>query len=78
MPASDFESEAEKAAFKAGVKEATELVDEKKPLTVADIKKMSQEEIVDRMPEVRAALKGQPAGNTDADAGGDDGDGDDE
>ena len=53
----EFETDAEREAFAAGLEEAAKKAREGKKLTVADIKKMSQEEMIDRMPEVRAALK---------------------
>jgi len=53
----EFETDAEREAFAAGLEEAAKRAREGKKLTVADVKKMTQEEIVDRMPEVRAALK---------------------
>jgi hypothetical protein len=72
MPASDYESDAEQIAFKAGMKEATDLAQSREPLTIADVRAMSPEEIAARMPEVRAALRAKPAdtseeGDNDAD-----------
>jgi len=72
MPASDFESDAEQIAFKAGMKEATELAQSGKPLTVADVRAMSPEEIAARMPEVREALRPKPNDTSEGDDDADD------
>jgi hypothetical protein len=67
MPASDFESDAEQIAFKQGMKEATELAQSGKPLTLADIRQMNAEEIAARMPEVREVLRAKPEDTSDDD-----------
>ena len=62
----EFDTDAEREAYAAGIEEAAKKV-QKPPLTMADVRKMSKDEVAARMPEVRAALK--RGESTDADAG---------
>jgi hypothetical protein len=52
----EFDTDAEREAYAAGIEEAAKKV-QKPPLTMADVRKMDKDEVAARMPEVRAALK---------------------
>jgi len=57
-----FENDAERKGYLRGVEETARELQQKPSLTVADVRKMTPEEIRDRMPEVRKALKQGAAG----------------
>jgi hypothetical protein len=52
----EFDTDAEREAYAAGMEEAAKKM-QKPPLTMAEIRKMSPQEAAARMPEVREALK---------------------
>jgi hypothetical protein len=68
MTEPEFDTEEERQAYAAGLEAAAEKV-RGKPLTREDIRQMTPQEIMKRMPEVRAALKsGEGQSEDDAEA----------
>lgn len=62
----EYQNDAERAAFAAGMQAAAEQMQTSKPLTRREVKAMSQDEINANWPAVQAALAaGLPEGDDD-------------